>query len=62
MTLNPIRRAYLRGQTHARTQAVTYLREQAAAHQGRTGDARRRGALNFAADAIRDQRVPGRPS
>lgn len=55
------RRAFERGRQQGRAEAVTHLREQAASHVGKVGDARRRGALNAAADAIRDGRKAGRP-
>lgn len=55
------RASYERGVAEGRQQAIDHLRQTAAAHQNRVGDARRRGALNAAADAIRDGRAPGRP-
>lgn len=62
MTINPIRRAFERGRQEGRREAIDFLRAQAAAHQGHVGDARRRSALNAAADAIRDGRPAGRPA
>jgi len=52
----------VRAALHAegRAQAVEHLRSTADVHHGEVGDARRRGALNAAADAIRDGRAPGR--
>jgi len=61
MSLNPIRAAFERGRRAGRAEAVAFLREQAALHTDQVGDARRRGALNAAADAIRDDRKAGRP-
>lgn len=66
MSLHPLRdrRAQLieQGRAEGRAEAVEHLRAAARLHQGKVGDARRRGALNRAADAIRDQRAPGRPA
>ena len=61
MTLHPIRSAFDRGRAQGRADAVEFLRAQAARHHGEVGDARRRGALNAAADALRDGREAGRP-
>lgn len=60
--MNLFRRSYNRGVTEGRRQAVEHLRATAEQHHGRVGDARRRGALNAAADAIRDRHAPGRPA
>lgn len=60
MILNPFRRAYERGRQQGRGEAVAHLRAKAALHRGQIGDARLRGTLNSAADAIRDGRAPGR--
>ena len=59
-------RAYRRGirlgEQRARQADIEFLRAHADAHHGQVGDSRRRGALNYAADAIRDRRTPGRPA
>lgn len=60
MTLHPIRAAFERGRQQGRQEAFDHLRAKAALHQGEVGDARRRGALNSAADEIRDGREPAR--
>lgn len=54
-------RCYEAGVEEGRRQAWEFLRAQARAHRGEPGDDIRRGALNQAADRIRDHREVGRP-
>jgi hypothetical protein len=49
------------GRQQGRAEAVDFLYQQAAAHQGQVGDQRRRGALRHAADRLRDGHGVGRP-
>lgn len=56
MILNP----YKRGVQKGLRRAEDHLRATAELHHGQVGDARRRGALNRAADRIRDGREPSR--
>lgn len=60
MTLNPVRRAIERARQQGRREAVEHLRAAAALHRAEVGDARRRGALNAAADDIAAGRPPRR--
>ena len=67
MTLNPIRRAFVRGlelgAERARQEDIDFLRTQAALHtDGSPSSKKRRGALNLAADKLRDGRAPGKTS
>ena len=57
------RRGYALGLERARQQDIAFLRAQAALHHdGSPSSKKRRGALNLAADKIRDGRAPGRTS
>lgn len=60
MRINPIRSAEARGRQQGIDAAIAHLREKADLHEGQVGDARRRGALNSAADELRDGRTPAR--
>lgn len=60
MSINPIRRAVERARQEGRREAVEHLRAAAALHRSEVGDARRRGALNAAADDIAAGREPRR--
>lgn len=61
MTLHPIRRAYQRGQSDARTAAHDFLTAQADLYVGRNipNDKHRRRTLRLAAQRLKDQRGPG---
>ncbi|MBB3041187.1 hypothetical protein [Nocardioides soli] len=48
------------GREQERGRILAWLHDQAALHHHAHGDAARRGALNHAADRLRDGRAPGR--
>lgn len=56
-------RAFERGREAERAEVVEFLRAQADIHRGNHSDAKRRGAINHAADRIRDRATvaPSRP-
>lgn len=58
--INPVRRAIDRAREQGRSEAVEHLRAAAQLHRSEVGDARRRGALNAAADDIAAGRAPRR--
>lgn len=61
ITLHLIRLAFACGRDAGRAEAIALLRAQADLHRGHPGDHHRRGALNHAADRLRDTQAPGRP-
>lgn len=55
------RHAYQQGRADQKAADVAFLYEQADIHRGRPSDAKRRGAIHYAADQIRDGHGVGRP-